>query len=66
MTTPREGQSATLLDNGQVPMADGTGATAATELYAPASENSTATGSMPAVRNVDSKERPHDPSASPQ
>jgi len=38
MTTRRDGRSATLPDNGPVLMADGAGATAAAELYNPASE----------------------------
>ena len=43
---PRAGQSATLLNNGQVLIAGGTSATAAAELYNPATGKFTATGSM--------------------
>jgi hypothetical protein len=50
MTTPRAGQSATLLNNGQVLIAGGTGATAAAELYNPATGKFTTTGSMSAPR----------------
>jgi Galactose oxidase, central domain len=50
MTTPRTGQSATLLNNGQVLIAGGTNATAAAELYNPATGKFTATGSMSAPR----------------
>jgi len=46
-------------------MAGGTSVTAGIELYLPATGKFTATGSKPASSHVDSKERPHNPSASP-
>jgi WD40 repeat protein len=52
MTTPRVGQSATLLNKDQVLIVGGTGATAAAELYNPATGRFTATGSMSAPRGT--------------
>jgi len=65
MTTHRVVQSATPPGNGPVLMASGTGATAATELDVPATRKFAATCSKPASTHVDSKQRPHNPSASP-